>query len=456
MRSYLLAGNAGHYDGVIAALEARGLRVIPAFASGLDARPAIERFFMQGRPRRGRRGGVADRLLAGRRPGLQRRHAPPRKCWRALDVPYLAAHPVEFQTLEQWGASERGLLPVESDHDGRDPRTRRRDRPDGLRRPRRRRRRACTGCDRGCTFGASDEPRHARLRRARRRARRARRRGWSRCAAAERARAQGRDRAVQLPAECRQHRHRRLSSSVFESLHQHAAARMRARATRSTCRPASTSCASASSHGNAAALRRRRQRRTRASPADDHVRRERWLRGDRGAVGPGARAGSRATAARSSCSASASATSSSACSRPSATKATRCGCCSRRASRRRTPSPPSTAGCARISAPHAVLHFGTHGALEFMPGKQAGLSGACWPDRLIGDLPNLYLYASNNPSEGTHRQAPRRRDADQLPDAAGRAAPGSIAACSTSRPRSSAGARSSREADARARRRSPR
>jgi magnesium chelatase subunit H len=48
----------------------------------------------------------------------------------------------------------------------------------------------------------------------------------------------------------------------------------------------------------------------------------------------------------------------------------------------------------------AVLHFGTHGALEFMPGKQAGLSGACWPERLIGDLPNFYLYASNNPSEG--------------------------------------------------------
>jgi magnesium chelatase subunit H len=48
----------------------------------------------------------------------------------------------------------------------------------------------------------------------------------------------------------------------------------------------------------------------------------------------------------------------------------------------------------------AVLHFGTHGALEFMPGKQSGLSGRCWPDRLIGDLPNIYLYASNNPSEG--------------------------------------------------------
>jgi magnesium chelatase subunit H len=47
-----------------------------------------------------------------------------------------------------------------------------------------------------------------------------------------------------------------------------------------------------------------------------------------------------------------------------------------------------------------VLHFGTHGALEFMPGKQSGMSGSCWPDRLIGDLPNIYLYASNNPSEG--------------------------------------------------------
>ena len=51
-------------------------------------------------------------------------------------------------------------------------------------------------------------------------------------------------------------------------------------------------------------------------------------------------------------------------------------------------------------AANAVLHFGTHGALEFMPGKQAGLSEACWPDRLIGDVPNFNFYASNNPSEG--------------------------------------------------------
>jgi magnesium chelatase subunit H len=48
----------------------------------------------------------------------------------------------------------------------------------------------------------------------------------------------------------------------------------------------------------------------------------------------------------------------------------------------------------------ALLHVGTHGALEFMPGKQAGLSRSCWPDRLIGELPNIYLYSVNNPSEG--------------------------------------------------------
>ena len=49
----------------------------------------------------------------------------------------------------------------------------------------------------------------------------------------------------------------------------------------------------------------------------------------------------------------------------------------------------------------AVLHFGMHGALEFMPGKQVGMSGADWPDRLIGHLPNIYLYACNNPSEAS-------------------------------------------------------
>ena len=52
-------------------------------------------------------------------------------------------------------------------------------------------------------------------------------------------------------------------------------------------------------------------------------------------------------------------------------------------------------------AADVVLHFGMHGALEFMPGKQTGMGPACWPDRLMGNLPNVYLYAANNPSEAT-------------------------------------------------------
>jgi magnesium chelatase subunit H len=55
----------------------------------------------------------------------------------------------------------------------------------------------------------------------------------------------------------------------------------------------------------------------------------------------------------------------------------------------------------RIWQADAVLHFGTHGSLEFMPGKQIGMSGECFPDSLIGTIPNLYYYAANNPSEAT-------------------------------------------------------
>jgi len=55
----------------------------------------------------------------------------------------------------------------------------------------------------------------------------------------------------------------------------------------------------------------------------------------------------------------------------------------------------------KIFGADAVLHFGTHGSLEFMPGKQVGMSGLCYPDSLIGTIPNLYYYAANNPSEAT-------------------------------------------------------
>lgn len=47
----------------------------------------------------------------------------------------------------------------------------------------------------------------------------------------------------------------------------------------------------------------------------------------------------------------------------------------------------------------AIIHVGTHGTLEFLKGKECGLSGSCWPDRLIADLPHIYLYYCGNPSE---------------------------------------------------------
>lgn len=47
----------------------------------------------------------------------------------------------------------------------------------------------------------------------------------------------------------------------------------------------------------------------------------------------------------------------------------------------------------------AVLHFGMHGTVEWLPGAPLGNSGFSWSDILLGDLPNVYIYAANNPSE---------------------------------------------------------
>ena len=163
MRSYVLSGNAGHYDGAIAALEARGLRVIPAFASGLDQRPAIERFFMRDGSADRRRGGVADRLLASRRPRLQRRTC--RRdgaCGtrRALcrGPPGRIPDPGAVAGRSARAAAGRG------DDDGCDSGARRRDLPDDVRRPLELR-------------AERAAPRHERARRARSHPRRSRRRG---------------------------------------------------------------------------------------------------------------------------------------------------------------------------------------------------------------------------------------------------------------------------------------
>src|SRR5262249_6830329 len=51
-------------------------------------------------------------------------------------------------------------------------------------------------------------------------------------------------------------------------------------------------------------------------------------------------------------------------------------------------------------------HLGKHGNLEWLPGKGAALSAACFPEAILRDVPNVYPYIINNPGEGT--QAKRR------------------------------------------------
>jgi cobaltochelatase CobN len=58
---------------------------------------------------------------------------------------------------------------------------------------------------------------------------------------------------------------------------------------------------------------------------------------------------------------------------------------------------------------HAIVHLGKHGTLEWLPGKAVGLSGDCFPDRLLGAVPLLYPFVVNDPGEGV--QAKRRAHA---------------------------------------------
>ena len=113
MRSYVLSDDTAHYDAVIRSFEANGLKVIPAFAGGLDARPAIEGYFQ------GTAGVQIDAMVS--LTGFSLVGGPAYNNSQAaiallknLDVPYIAAHPLEFQTLGQWANAEQGLGPIET------------------------------------------------------------------------------------------------------------------------------------------------------------------------------------------------------------------------------------------------------------------------------------------------------------------------------------------------------
>ncbi len=109
LRSYVLASDCAHYDAVIRSFEAQGLRVIPAFAGGLDGKPAVDAYFM----------GRVDALVS--LTGFSLIGGPAYNdsdkaiaLLSQLDVPYIAAQPLEFQTIEQWEASAQGLGPIET------------------------------------------------------------------------------------------------------------------------------------------------------------------------------------------------------------------------------------------------------------------------------------------------------------------------------------------------------
>ncbi|GAA2695696.1 cobaltochelatase subunit CobN [Actinoplanes palleronii] len=58
---------------------------------------------------------------------------------------------------------------------------------------------------------------------------------------------------------------------------------------------------------------------------------------------------------------------------------------------------------------HAVVHVGKHGNLEWLPGKNVGMSASDGTDAALGDLPLIYPFLVNDPGEGT--QAKRRAHA---------------------------------------------
>jgi magnesium chelatase subunit H len=381
LRSYVLAGDTAHYDGVISAFEKQGYVVIPAFASGLDARPAIDAYFMRvGKPTIDAMVSLTGFSLVGG--PAYNDSASAELVLAALDVPYIVAHPLEFQTIQDWNNDQRGLTPIEATMMIALPEL------DGAIMP--------------MTFGG---------------------RSTSETGDKERMMTSLDERAKTLAARVgsivklrrKQAAQRKIALvifnfppnagstgtaaylSVFESLLN--TMRALADAGYHVDVPADVhALREAVTQGNkerfgafanvAARVHR-----------DEHVKHETWLGEIEQVWGPapgkqlsdgtsifilGAQFGDLFVGIQ-----------------PAFGYE---GDPMRLLFERGfAPTHAFSAFYRWIKESFqadAVLHFGTHGALEFMPGKQAGMSGDCWPDRIIGTLPNFYFYASNNPSEG--------------------------------------------------------
>ncbi|MEM1432823.1 MAG: magnesium chelatase subunit H [Pseudomonadota bacterium] len=395
LRSYVLANDARHYDGAIAAFEAAGLKVVPVFASGLDQRPAIERFFMRDEH------ATVDAVVSLTGFSLvggpaYNDTAAAEEILARLDVPYVAAHALEFQLLEEWNRDGRGLSPIEATIMVAIPEI------DGATGPAvfggrsGSRSGHCEGCERSCEFGDGGTTKDM-------------------MACSERAEqlAARVSKIVRLKRTERAERRIAITLfnfppnagatgtaaylSVFESLFNTLTA-LRDAGYAVTVPESVDALRDRILGGNAAQLGQDANVHAQID-SSEHVLRERHLDAIESQWGPapgrqltnggqiyvlGERFGNVFVGIQ-----------------PGF---------GYEGDPMRLLFEKGFAPTHAFSAyyrwvredfdAHAVLHFGTHGALEFMPGKQTGLSGADWPDRLIGDLPNFYLYAANNPSEG--------------------------------------------------------
>jgi len=376
MRSYILSGDTAHYDSVISALEKRGIAVVPAFASGLDNRPAIEAYFA---------GDKVDALVSLTGFSLvggpaYNDSAAAEEILAKLDVPYLAAHPLEFQTLEQWETCERGLGPIETTMLIALPEI------DGATNPT-----VFAGRHSGSTSrGMSPCPervevladRAIKLARLRRSARADRKLGIVLFGFPPNAGAVGT--AAYL--------------SVFESLF-NTLNTLHGQGYQVELPDSVDALRKQLLEGNAERYGQQANVAAKIS-ADRIVSEDPHLAEVEAQWGPA----------------------------PGKAQADGSGVFVLGAEFGNVfvgvqPAfgyegdpmrllfekgfAPTHAFCAFYRylnhdfGADVLLHFGMHGALEFMPGKQTGMSGDCWPDRLIGDLPNVYLYAANNPSEAT-------------------------------------------------------
>ena len=394
LRSYVLANDSAHYDGVIAALEAKGMNVVPAFAAGLDARPAIEAFFLKdGKP-------TVDALISLTGFSLvggpaYNDAAAAEAILSKLDVPYLAAHPVEFQSLQAWGASRQGLLPLESTIMVAIPEL------DGATNPMIFGGRAdasgpCTGCDRACAFAEHGLVREMR-------------------ACPERADALA-AKTAKLVALRRTPVAERKVATVLFNFPPNAGATgtaaylgvwpsllntlkaMRAEGYTVDVPASVDNLRVAVLTGNAARYGADANVHARVT-ADHIVQTEPYLAEIEAVWGPapgklqsdgghvhiyGARFGNVFVGIQ---------------------PAFGLEGDPMRLLFEGAFSPTHAfvafyRWLANDFGADALLHFGTHGALEWMSGKQVGLSARCWPERLVADTPNVYLYAANNPSEG--------------------------------------------------------